>query len=127
MAGRREIALVAASVMFAGVIAEIGLRMAEIAYPVFHRLEALRGWSPRPNVTGVWMTEGKAFIANNAEGFRDRGHAIAKPPGAFRIAVIGDSMTEALAVPVERTFWSILEQRLGSCEAKSGRTVEVLT
>ncbi len=127
MAGRREIALIAASVVFAGVIAEIGLRMAEISYPVFHKLEALRGWAPRPDITGVWMTEGKAYIANNKEGFRDRDHAIAKPPGVFRIAVIGDSMTEALAVPVEQTYWSILEQRLNACGVNSGRTVEVLT
>jgi len=123
MAGRREIALVAASLLVAGAVAEIGLRAAGIAYPVFHRLEALRGWSPQPNVSGVWMTEGKALIENNREGFRDRDHALAKPAGTLRIAVLGDSMSEALAVDRKDAFWSVLEDRLAACR---GGPVEVL-
>ncbi|NKB57117.1 MAG: SGNH/GDSL hydrolase family protein [Alphaproteobacteria bacterium] len=115
MPSRREVALVAASLVFAGAMAEVGLRIAGIAYPVFHRLETLRGWSPQPGLSGRWMTEGEALIENNREGFRDRHHDLAKPPGTFRVAVLGDSMSEALAVPLEKTFWSILERRLSAC------------
>ena len=124
MPGRREIALLAASLLFAGVMAEIGLRIAGIAYPIFHRLETLRGWSPQPGLSGVWMTEGDALIENNREGFRDRGHALAKPPSTFRVAVIGDSMSEALAVPREKTYWALLERALAACR---GGRVEVMS
>lgn len=121
--GRRDLALIAVSLLFAAAAAEIGLRIAGIAYPVFHRLEPLRGWSPLPGVSGVWMTEGEALIENNAEGFRDRDRPLTKPPNTFRIAVIGDSMSEALAVPLEKTYWSILERALARCR---GDAVEVM-
>ena len=123
MPGRREIVLIAASIMFAGLLAEIGLRAIGIAYPIFHRLEALRGWSPQPGLSGVWMTEGEALIENNREGFRDRDHPLEKPSGAFRIVILGDSMTEALAVSREKTYWSILEDRFAACR---GGPVDVM-
>jgi lysophospholipase L1-like esterase len=123
MPGRRELLLVAASIIFAGAIAEIGLRLAGVSYPIFHRLETLRGWSPQPGISGLWMTEGEAYIENNDEGFRDRNHTVDKPAGTFRIAVIGDSMSEALAVPIEKTYPSILERELSTCR---GKNVEVL-
>lgn len=112
---RREFALIAGSILFAMICAEIGLRIAGIAYPVFHRLEPLRGWAPQPGIAGVYMTEGNAPVANNAEGFRDRDHGLTKPAGTYRIAVLGDSMAEALAVPVEKTFWSVMERALTAC------------
>ena len=59
MPRRREIVLIAASIMFAGLLAEISLRAIGIAYPIFHRLETLRGWSPQPGLSGVWMTEAR--------------------------------------------------------------------
>ncbi|MDD9907954.1 MAG: SGNH/GDSL hydrolase family protein [Rhodospirillaceae bacterium] len=123
MPGRREIVLIAASILFAGLLAEISLRAIGIAYPIFHRLETLRGWSPQPGLSGVWMTEGEALIENNREGFRDRDHPLEKPAGAYRIAILGDSMSEALAVPREKTYWSILEDRLAACR---GGPVDVM-
>lgn len=113
--GRRELTLFLVSLVFACGLAEIGLRFAGIAYPVFHQLESLRGWAPQPGISGVWITEGEAFIENNREGFRDRAHPIKAPSGTFRIAVIGDSMTEALAVPREQIYVSVLERELAAC------------
>lgn len=123
MPGRREIAMIAVSLLFAGGMAEVGLRFVGIAYPIFHRLETLRGWSPQPGISGVWMTEGEALIENNREGFRDREHPLEKPTGTFRVAVIGDSMSEALAVAREKTYWSVLERELAACR---GNAVDVM-
>jgi hypothetical protein len=39
---------------------------------------------------------------------------LAKPPGVFRILVLGDSYTEALQVQLEETFTAILEQTLNA-------------
>ena len=94
MRGRREILLIGASIIFAGLLLETGLRIAGVTYPIFHRLETLRGWSPQPSIAGVWMTEGKALIENNQEGFRDRDYPLKKPLRTFRIAVLGDSMSD---------------------------------
>ena len=124
--GRKEIAVVVVSVALCAGVAEIALRAMGIAYPIFHKLESYRGWAPQPGANGVWVTEGKAHISINAEGFRDRDHAIEKPNGTLRIAILGDSMSEAFAVPVEATFWSVMARELDQCDALAGRAVEAL-
>jgi hypothetical protein len=40
--------------------------------------------------------------------------------------VLGDSFAEAFQVPLENTFWSVLERKLRECRALSGRDVEVM-
>jgi lysophospholipase L1-like esterase len=49
----------------------------------------------------------------NRYGFRDREFSKQKPPGAFRITVIGDSLAMGAGVPVEERYSSRLEQALG--------------
>ena len=48
----------------------------------------------------------------NSEGFYDRERAKTKAPGAFRIAVIGDSFIDAVQVPFKSTLTQRLEQSL---------------
>ncbi|MBW3541813.1 MAG: SGNH/GDSL hydrolase family protein [Planctomycetes bacterium] len=69
----------------------------------------------QPGFRGWQTREGRAFIEINDEGWRDRPHAKAKPPGTLRIAVVGDSYVEALHVPLEASFWSVLERELSQC------------
>ncbi|MFQ5785492.1 MAG: SGNH/GDSL hydrolase family protein [Alphaproteobacteria bacterium] len=126
MPKRTNLLLLGASLLVGLAAVETMLRFADLSYPEFHRLDPMQGWSPRPGVEGWWNLEGGAYLAINREGFRDREHSLAKPAGGFRIAVLGDSYTEARAIPTEKTFWSILERRLKTCAALAGRPVEVL-
>jgi len=126
--------------LFMGVvIGEIGLRVARIeGYPKigdlvdsapthFHTADPNLGWKLKPGVSGEWNSEGASFVQVNSEGLRDGEHTKAKPPNTLRVAVLGDSFTEAIHVPVEQTFWSKLERKLGNCEAVKGRkNVEVI-
>lgn len=48
----------------------------------------------------------------NAEGFVDRNHAVEKPAGIYRIGFFGDSYVEAIQMPLENTFFRIIEHRL---------------
>jgi hypothetical protein len=48
----------------------------------------------------------------NALGWRDRDRARAKPAGAFRVAVVGDSYVEAFQVELDSTFEAIAEREL---------------
>ncbi len=80
----------------------------------------------RPNAEGWWREEGNAYLRINSAGLRDREHAKQKPPNTFRIAVLGDSFAEARQVPIEDTFWAILEKKLQACPAVTGRQVEVI-
>ena len=126
--------------LFMGVvIGEIGLRVAKIeGYPKigdfvnsaptrFHTSDPNLGWKLKPGASGKWNEEGASLVQVNSEGLRDREHTKAKPPNTLRVAVLGDSFTEAIHVPVEQTFWSKLERKLGNCEAIKGRkNVEVI-
>ena len=121
------------------VIVEIGLRATKIeGYPKIgdfvdpaptnlHISDPNLGWKLTPGASGEWTVEGASFVQVNSDGLRDREHTKAKPPNTLRVAVLGDSFTEAVQVPVEQTFGSKLEQKLGNCEAVKGRKkVEVI-
>ncbi|MBI1934059.1 SGNH/GDSL hydrolase family protein, partial [Candidatus Peregrinibacteria bacterium] len=106
--------------------AEATLRLFGVSYPYWSRVDPLTGFSPRPGVSGWVHDEGDAFVRINSNGFRDREHSVTKPNDTLRIAVLGDSMTEARQVDVTQTFWSILEQNLSHCAGLEGRTPEVM-
>lgn len=126
--------------LFMGVIiGEIGLRVAGIegfskigdfvdsAPTRFHTSDPNLGWRLKPGASGEWKGEGGSFVRVNSEGLRDREHSKAKPPNTLRVAVLGDSFTEAIHVPVGQTFWSKLERKLGNCAPVKGRkNVEVI-
>jgi len=61
---------------------------------------------------------------SNSLGFRDREHALEKPPGVYRILVIGDSITMGLQIDdhTEDVYTNVLERAL----TRAGRDVEVI-
>jgi lysophospholipase L1-like esterase len=119
-------ALAAAATLFALAVLELGLRLVGWSHPNFYRPDPVRGWELRPGAAGRWRQEGDARVRINRDGLRDEEHPTAKPPRELRIALLGDSMVEALQVPRDRTFWELVERRLEGCEALRGRRVEVL-
>lgn len=118
--------LISTSIVFALLIIEVGLRVAGFSSPYLYTFEDQTGWTLRPNVSGWLRKEGAAYVSINSAGMRDREHTIAKPDGTYRIAILGDSFAEAVQVPLEQTFWHVLEDRLATCPALAGRQVEVL-
>lgn len=92
----------------------------------FYELDVDRGWRLRAGAEGWQEKEGAALVKINSHGFRDQERELKKSAGTYRIAVIGDSFTEALQVPLEQTYTSHLEEMLSSCEALDGKKVEVL-
>ena len=118
--------LVCISLSVAIVLAEIGLRLAGIAYPEFNRLDQTLGWAPRPYAEGFHALEGRAWMKINAAGFRDIDHAKKKPQKTFRIAILGDSFAEGREVTLDKVFWKVMEQRLQSCSSAPKQKYEVL-
>ncbi len=107
-------------------IVEVALRLLGYSYPNLYTTDQYRGFALRPGAEGWWRREGEAYIRINSEGLRDREHTKQKPPHTLRIAVLGDSYAEALQVPLEKTFWAVLENRLSACERLAERKVEVI-
>lgn len=107
-------------------IGEIILRLIGYSFPNFYTLDQDRGNALRPNAEGWYRKEGKVYVRINSQGLRDREHTLSKPPRTIRIAVLGDSYAEALQVPMENTFWYVMEQRLQNCPAFAGKKIEVI-
>jgi hypothetical protein len=62
-------------------------------------------------------------VSINSMGMRDHEHPRQKPDGVFRVLVLGDSFMEALQVPFEASFPSLLQHGL---EQGTGRRIEVI-
>ena len=118
--------LVLGGTAFAVAVLEVALRIAGVSYPSFYTVDRTVGPTLRPGAHGWWTSEGRTYIRINSAGLRDREHAKAKPPGTFRIAVLGDSYAEAFQVPLEDTFWSVMSRELAACPSLGGRKVEAI-
>ena len=88
--------------------------------------DEFRGAAHRPGAEGWRGGEAQVYVRINSDGLRDREHTRAKPPGAYRIVVLGDSCAEAVQVPLEKTFWAILEQKLRHSGKLATQEVEVI-
>jgi hypothetical protein len=119
-------ALAAGGLVTALLLAEIGLRVVGFSDPLLWTYDDVTGSKLRPGARGWQRREGEAFITISADGLRDREHSKTKPPNTVRVAILGASMAEALQVPLENTFASILERGLKSCRVFGDRDVEVM-
>ncbi len=105
---------------------EIGMRLVGLTFPVFDVYDDVQGVKLMPGQSGWYRKEGEAFLEINSLGYRDDEYELAPPPGTFRIAVLGDSFTEARQMPLEETYWHRLGEALSACPALEGKDVEVL-
>jgi hypothetical protein len=64
---------------------------------------------------------GRPFTTN-AHGMRDRPYALARPPGVFRIALLGSSMDMGWGVTTDETYENQLEDWLNAHAEKRGLT-----
>lgn len=64
-------------------------------------------------------------VKTNRYGFREREFEVPKPPGVYRVMVLGDSFTWGYGLSLEERYSAIAEARLN--QASVGRRFEVLT
>lgn len=121
-----NLVLALAGVAFAFIVAEIAVRVTGLAKVSLYTWDAYRGWGLKPGAAGWQREEGAGFVSVNSAGFRGPEWTIAKPPGTLRIAVIGDSFTEAPHVAYDETFCAVAERALGGCKGLGGRKVQVM-
>jgi hypothetical protein len=128
MAATRKELILAAGVLFAlPFLGEVTLRVSHAQFePQLYEPDRDRGWILRAGVSGVVTGEDRQFVRINSHGFHDRERSYEKPAGTMRIAVLGNSWTEALQVPLEKNYCSVLERLLTGNARFGGKTVEVL-
>ncbi len=118
--------LVIGSVAVTVAVLEIALRLAGISYGSFYMRDPELGAALRPDASGRWPAEGNLVVRISHEGLRDRDHPAGKPAGTLRVAVLGDSYVEALQVPPEDNFHSVVEKEVGACLAPAGGRAEAI-
>ncbi len=123
---KKKLLLVLFGLLVGLVMSEIFLRFIGYSYPIFYTADYYRGFALRPGVEGHYQREGESDVRINSDGLRDHGHPKSKPANTVRIAVLGDSFAEAMHLPMEQTFWSLLERKLQECNAFPGKQVEVI-
>src|SRR3981081_3628890 len=96
-------------------LVEAGLRVSGYKHFNPYIVDQDLGFSLRPNAEGWWRKEGTTYVRINSQGLRDREHSFSKSANTIRIAVVGDSFAEAFQVPIEKTFWSLMERKLQEC------------
>jgi hypothetical protein len=103
-------------------LSEVGARALGLGPAPWIEPDPVLGYRHVPGAQLRWTEEGDGLIKINSRGHRDAERTLEKPPGTFRIAVLGDSMTEAVQVNLEQTYTQVLERRL----REAGHSVEVL-
>jgi len=89
----------------------------------FHELDKNIGYKGIPNAEEWNVGKIESYVKMNSHGFRDRERSYEKGKDVFRIVVLGDSMIEALQVPLEQTFIDVFERMLNS---ESDKRFEVI-
>lgn len=88
-------------------------RAADAGGPLTRRDSEL-GWTLKPDVAWVeGSTPWEKGLSTNAAGFRDAPHADAKAPGAYRIAILGDSFVFGSGVAQDGILTRRLAAHLG--------------
>ncbi|MGI8838154.1 MAG: SGNH/GDSL hydrolase family protein [Pyrinomonadaceae bacterium] len=121
-----KLILIILGFLFGAGVAEISLRITGYSHPAFYQLDEVRGYALRPGAEGWYRKEGRSYVRINSDGLRDQEHSLTKPANTLRIALIGDSYPEALAVPIDHAFWSVMNDKLQECDAAAGKAIEVL-
>lgn len=126
-ATRKELIGALAVLLALPVFLEAGLRIAHIQFDAqLYAPNRDRGWVLRPGASGLVAVETRQFVRVNSQGFRDQERSYEKPANTMRIAVLGNSWTEALQVPLDKTYTALLQQELTGNSCFGGKQVEVL-
>lgn len=130
----RSLGLTALGLIIGSLSVEGCLRLAELE-PFARALPAAQaslygpdpdtGYAHRAGSRGLWLTENRAWVEINDLGLRDRADRKARADAArMRVAIVGDSVIEAIQVRNDQTMASVAERMLG--ERRSSIPVEVV-
>jgi len=87
-------------------------RVLPVAQPILGQPDRDLGFDFTPGISGVWPLEHRARVRINTLALRDVERTMLKPPGSYRIGLLGDSMVESLQVSYPATFGALAEHEL---------------
>ena len=122
--GLIRLALVLVPVLFVLLLSESLFRIYLFGWSAFSvsKLNSVQGLT-----SGTWIRDSDELLfelrpnldttfkmvdfGTNSRGLRDQEYSIEKPPGTYRVAVVGDSITMGAGVEFESTYHTRLEER----------------
>ncbi|HEY9787104.1 MAG TPA: SGNH/GDSL hydrolase family protein, partial [Candidatus Obscuribacterales bacterium] len=113
--------------LIAILVVESVLFLAGLGEEEIFKLDDKMGFTHMPNKRVTWRSEGYSKSYFNEDGMREPGLTVAKPTNTMRIALLGDSMVEALQVPIEKTFGYKLQQSLSQSTRKPVQVLNFAT
>jgi hypothetical protein len=112
------------TLLFLATMTEIALRIAfarslDFGVEMWKYAVALKRPVANEKLGFVHAPSSRAFlmgvdVAINAQGLRDKEYSLARPPGTYRIMILGDSTTFGWGVTMEDTTAKILERELNA-------------
>jgi hypothetical protein len=108
--------------LVAVLVLETFFKFAGIGEQEFLQPDKQLGSKHIPGKLVTWRMEGYSHDVLSSTGLRDSEHNIPKPAGVIRIALLGDSSTEGMQVPLNETYGKVLERLLN----ESGQKYEVI-
>jgi len=99
--------ILAAIALLEWLLGTCGVGQQEFAQP-----DAELGRRHIPGKLVTWRLEGYSSDHLNSAGLRDVEHKLEKLPGVTRIALLGDSSTEGMQVPLAKTYARVLNSAL---------------
>lgn len=114
----RYVALLALGTVLALLAGEAILRLIPIPGITYHSFyyDPVTGGKSYPRTTLIYRSSDGVEVRRRANswGFPDVEHELKPAPGTLRIGFFGDSYAEALQVPLEETFFRLVEDRLNA-------------
>jgi hypothetical protein len=124
---KSELIFAAVVMLAVPIVAELALRIGHVQFDSqLYTADHQRGWSLRAGAEGLVVGETRQYVHVNKHGFRDVNRSYEKPASTIRIAVLGNSWTEAMQVPLDKSYCSLLERKLTEISCYAGKQVEVL-
>jgi hypothetical protein len=123
----RDLCLAALAMTVFVLLVELSLRFAAVRYESsVYRLDADLGYVLRPGARGWSVKEREHYEYISEQGLWDRIHSLKRPADTIRIAVVGDSFSEAKQIDEVNAWWAVMEQALNRRLAAEHRRVEVI-
>ena len=129
-------AVLACTILFVCVTMEVALRIIyarslDFSMEMWKYATKLKHPVADPNLSFSHAPNRSAFLMGvpfsiNSQGLRDREYSTERPPGVYRIVMLGDSTTVGWGVPLEQTVAKILERRLNQSCVEGHCRFEVL-
>jgi len=132
----KKLALVVFSLLCVALFLEMALRVVyyhsmDFSMEMWKYAAQLKLSDPDPNLRFRHKPNGHAFLMGqdvqiNSQGLRDNEYSLAKPPGVYRILLLGDSTTFGWGVSMTETAAKILERELNAEHVPGYQRFEVI-